>query len=89
MSLWGLDGATLAVIRTRRGLEVFEGAVRAGYVEAVEADPVYVVQYATLLKLSKRILKRPSNMYVLPRIHDNSLQASVPRGHPLASREPL
>ena len=75
-----LGGTTLAVIRTRRGLEVFEGAVRAGYVEAVEVDPVYVVQYATVLKLSKRILKRRSNRYMLPGLHDNSLRASVPRG---------
>jgi len=53
-----LGGATLVVIRTKRGLEIFEGAVRAGYVEAVEVDPVYAVQDATLLKLSKRVLKR-------------------------------
>jgi len=62
-----LGGATLVVVRTRRGLEVFEGVVRAGYIEAVEVEPIYAVQDTTLLKLSKRVLKRCGDGYVLPR----------------------
>lgn len=66
-SIKRLGGATLVVVRTKRGLEVFEGVVRTGYARAVEVDPVYAVQGATLLKLSKRVLKRHANGYVLPR----------------------
>jgi len=85
-----LGGATLVVIRTKRGLEIFEGAVRAGYVEAVEVDPVYAVQDATLLKLSKRVLKRCSDGYALPPGFTTIAHELVYHvGRFLASREPL
>jgi len=85
-----LGGATLVVVRTRRGLEVFEGAVKAGYIEAIEVDPVYAVQDATLLKLSRRVLRRRSNEYALPPSFTTIAYEMLYRaGRPLASREGL
>jgi len=53
-----LGGATIVVVRSRRGLEVLEDAMRAGYIKAIKIDPIYAIQYATFLKLSKRVFKR-------------------------------
>jgi len=85
-----LGGATLVVVRTRRGLEVFEGAVKAGYIEAVEVDPVYAVQDATLLKSSKRVLGGRFNVYVLlPGLTTIAYEVLYHVGRFLASREGL
>ena len=85
-----LGGAMLVIVRTRRGLEIFESAVKAKYIGAVEADPVYAVQDATLLKLSKRVLRRRADEYVLPPSFTTIAHELVYRvGHFLASREPL
>jgi len=63
-----LRGATLVVVRSEKGLNVFRGAVEAGYISAVEVDPVYAIQDTTLLKLSRRTLKKNINAgkYLLP-----------------------
>jgi len=59
-------------------------------VEAVEVDPIYAVQDATLLKLSKRVLKRCSDRYVLPPSFTTIAHELLYHvGHFLASREPL
>jgi len=85
-----LGGATLVVVRTRRGLEVFEGAVKAGYIGAIEVDPVYAVQDTTLLKLSRRVLRRRSNEYALPPSFTTIVYEMLYRaGRFLASREGL
>jgi len=85
-----LGGATLVVVRTRRGLEVFEGAVKAGYIEVVEVDPVYAVQDATLLKLSRRVLGRSFNEYMLlPSFTTIAHEMLYRVGRFLASREGL
>jgi len=85
-----LGGATLVVVRTRRGLEVFEGAVKAGYIGAIEVDPVYAVQDATLLKLSRRVLGRSFNEYVLlPSFTTIAYEVLYHVGRFLASREGL
>ena len=88
-----LGGATLVVVRTRRGLEVFEDAVKAGCIEAIEVHPVYAVQDATLLKLSRRVLERrfnEFNEYVLPPSFTTIAYEMLYRvGHFLASREGL
>jgi coenzyme F420 hydrogenase subunit beta len=63
-----LGGATLVVVRSERGLNVFKEAVEAGYLSAIEVDPVYAIQDATLLKLSRRTLRKGTNTdrYILP-----------------------
>jgi coenzyme F420 hydrogenase subunit beta len=63
-----LGGATLVVVRSERGLDVFRGAVEAGYLSAIEVDPVYAIQDTTILKLSRRTLKNGINTdkYILP-----------------------
>jgi coenzyme F420 hydrogenase subunit beta len=62
-----LGGATLVVVRSERGLSVFREAVEAGYLYAVEVDPVYAIQDTTLLKLSRRTLKKGNtSRYILP-----------------------
>jgi len=85
-----LGGATLVVVRTRRGLGVLEGAVKAGYIEAIEVDPVYAVQDATLLKSSRRVLGGRFNGYVLPPSFTTiAYEALYHVGRFLASREGL
>ena len=63
-----LGGATLVVVRSEKGLNVFRGAVEAEYISVVEVDPVYAIQDTTLLKLSRRTLKKGINAgkYLLP-----------------------
>ena len=63
-----LGGATLVVVRSERGLGVFREAVEAGYLSAIEVDPVYAIQDTTLLKLSRKTLKKGINTgkYLLP-----------------------
>jgi coenzyme F420 hydrogenase subunit beta len=62
-----LGEATLVVVRSERGLGVFREAVEAGYLYAVEVDPVYAIQDTTLLKLSRRTLKKGNtDRYILP-----------------------
>jgi len=71
-------------------LKVFEGAVKAGYIDAIEVDPVYAVQDATLLKLSRRVLRRRFNEYVLPPSFTTIAHELLYYvGHFLASREGL
>jgi len=53
-----LGGATLVITRSLKGQKVLESAMNAGYIEAVEVDPVYAIQHTTLLRVSKRVLKK-------------------------------
>jgi len=57
-----LGGATLVVVRTRPGLKVFRDAIHNGYINAVEINPIYAVQFATLLKSSIRILSNSNKI---------------------------
>lgn len=85
-----LGGATLVVVRSRKGLEVIRDAARSGYISAVEIDPVYTIQYTTLLKLSKRVLGRNADTHVLPPSFTTIAHEVAYRlGHLLASREKL
>ena len=85
-----LGGATLVVIRSEKGLEVFEGAVKAGYIRAVEVNPIYAIQYTTLLKLSKRVLGRNISDYMLsPGFTTITHELLYYVGRFLASRESL
>ena len=85
-----LGGATLVVVRSRKGLDVFEDAVRAGYIKAVEIDPVYAIQSATIYKLTKKVLVRNNQGYLLPPSFSSISQELVYHiGRVLASREKL
>ncbi len=85
-----LGGATLVVVRSERGLEVFEEAVKSGYISAVEVDPIYAVQDATLLRLSKRTLKKTTNTtYLSPSFTTIAYEIVYHVGHSLALREGL
>jgi len=87
-----LGGATLVVVRSEGGLNVFRGAVEAGYLYAIEVDPVYAIQDATLLKLSKRALRKgvDTDKYVLPPGFTTiAYELTYLVGHLLASRERL
>jgi len=87
-----LGGATLVVVRSERGLNVFRGAVEAGYLYAIEVDPVYAIQDATLLKLSRRALRKgiDTDKYVLPPGFTTiAYELTYLVGHLLASRERL
>jgi coenzyme F420 hydrogenase subunit beta len=63
-----LGGATLVVVRNEKGLYVLGKAAKAGYLSAIEIDPVYAIQDATLLRLSRKALKKgvDGDRYVLP-----------------------
>jgi len=62
-----LGGATLVVVRSEEGLNVFREAMGAGHLSAIEVDPVYAIQDETLLRLSRRTLRRDINTsYILP-----------------------
>jgi coenzyme F420 hydrogenase subunit beta len=87
-----LGGATLVVARSEKGLNVFRGAVEAGYISAVEVDPVYAIQDTTLLKLSRRTLKKGINTgkYLLsPGFTTITHELTYLVGRLLASREKL
>jgi len=87
-----LGGATLVVVRSERGLGVFRGAVEAGYLSAVEVDPVYAIQDTTLLRLSRRTLKKGFNTdeHILPSgFITIAYELTYLVGHFLASREEL
>jgi coenzyme F420 hydrogenase subunit beta len=87
-----LGGATLVVVRSRKGLEVFKEAVKAGYLSAIEVDPVYAIQDTTLLKLSRRVLRKDVNesKYVLPAGFTTiAYELTYFIGHFLASKEKL
>jgi coenzyme F420 hydrogenase subunit beta len=87
-----LGGATLVVVRSERGLNVFREAVEAGYISAIEVDPVYAIQDATLLKLSRRALRKGIDMdrYILPQGFTTiAYELTYLVGHFLASRERL
>jgi coenzyme F420-reducing hydrogenase beta subunit len=88
-----LGGATLVVVRSERGLDVFRGAVEAGYLFAIEVDPVYAIQDTTLLKLSRKTLKKGINTtgkYLLPPDFTTiTYELTYLVGHFLASRERL
>ena len=85
-----LGGATLAILRSRKGLEVFEDTVKSGYISAEEVDPVYAIQYTTLLKLSKRVLRRNMDGFILPPGFTTITHEVVYHlGRLLASRESL
>ena len=59
-----LGGVTLVVVRSRKSLKVFESAIRAGYIKAVEIDPVYAILSTT--RLTKKVLVRSNQGYLLP-----------------------
>jgi coenzyme F420 hydrogenase subunit beta len=85
-----LGGATLVVVRSRKGLDVFESAVRTGYIKAVEIDPVYAIQSATIYRLTKKVLVRSSQDYLLPPSFSSISQELIYHiGRVLASREKL
>lgn len=87
-----LGGATLVVVRSERGLDMFKGAVEAGYLSAIEVDPVYAIQDTTLLKLSRKTLKRCINTgkYLLPPDFTTiTYELTYLVGRFLASREKL
>jgi coenzyme F420-reducing hydrogenase beta subunit len=87
-----LGGATLVVVRSERGLNVFREAVGAGYLSAVEVNPVYAIQDTTLLKLSKRALRKSidTDRYILPPGFTTiTYELTYRVGHFLASRERL
>jgi coenzyme F420 hydrogenase subunit beta len=85
-----LGGATLVVVRSRKGLDVFESAIRAGYIKAVEIDPIYAIQLATIYKLTKKVLVRNNQGYLLPPSFSSISQELVYHiGRVLASREKL
>jgi coenzyme F420 hydrogenase subunit beta len=85
-----LGGATLVVVRSRKGLDVFEGARRAGYIKAVEIEPVYAIQSATTYRLTKKVLVRINQDYLLPLSFSSISRELVYHiGHMLALRERL
>jgi coenzyme F420 hydrogenase subunit beta len=85
-----LGGATLVVVRSRKGLDVFESAIRAGYIKAVKIDPVYAIQSATIYRLTKKVLVRSSQDYLLPPSFSSISQELIYHiGRVLASREKL
>jgi coenzyme F420 hydrogenase subunit beta len=85
-----LGGATLVVVRSRKGLDVFESAIRAGYIKAVEIDPVYAIQSATIYRLTKKVLVRNNQDYLLPPSFSSISQELVYHiGRVLTSREKL
>jgi coenzyme F420 hydrogenase subunit beta len=53
-----LGGATLVVVRSKKALEIFEGTMKAGYVKAVEVDPIYSINDSLLFKLAVRALRK-------------------------------
>jgi len=61
-------GKTLAVIRTREGLEAVEGARRAGYIYFEElSSHIYALHYTALLKKAfKTTCRKHRQNYVLP-----------------------
>jgi hypothetical protein len=59
-----LGGVTLVVVRSRKSLKVFESTIRAGYIKAVEIDPVHAILSTT--KLTKKVLVRSNQGYLLP-----------------------
>jgi len=66
--------------------------VEAGYISAIEVDPVYAIQDATLLKLSRRALRKGIDMdkYILPPGFTTiAYELTYLVGHFLASRERL
>jgi coenzyme F420 hydrogenase subunit beta len=87
-----LEGATLVVVRSERGLNVFREAVEAGYLSAIEVDPVYAIQDTTLLRLSRRALRKGINTdkYILPPGFTTiAYELTYLVGRLLASREKL
>ena len=85
-----LGGATLVIARSEKGLKVFENAIRSGYIVAAEIDPIYAIQSATLLKCSKKILRRVSREWKLPPSFTTlTYELTYSFGHILASRERL
>jgi coenzyme F420 hydrogenase subunit beta len=87
-----LGGATLVVVRSERGLNVLGEAVEAGYLSTIEVDPVYAIQDAALLRLSRRALKKgdDGDRYVLPPSFTTiTYELTYLIGHFLTSREGL
>jgi coenzyme F420 hydrogenase subunit beta len=86
-----LGGTTLVVVRSEGGLNVFREAVGAGYLSAVEVDPVYAIQDATLLRLSRRALRRGINASCIlpPGFTTIAYELTYLVGRLLASRERL
>jgi hypothetical protein len=73
-----LGGATLVVVRSKKALEIFEGTMKAGYVKAVEVDPIYSIDDDLLFKLAVRALHK----------HEHAkLPTSLPPGFATIARE--
>jgi len=85
-----LGGATLVIVRTPRGLDVFKGAMESGYIKAIAINPIYVIQPATIFKLTKRVLLRSNQNYLLPPSFSSVMHELIYHlGSFLASREKL
>jgi coenzyme F420 hydrogenase subunit beta len=85
-----LGGATLVIVRTPRGLDVFKGAVENGYIKAIAINPIYAIQLMAIFKLTKRVLLRSNQNYLLPPSFSSIMQELVYHlGSFLASREKL
>jgi len=78
------------IVRTPRGLDVFKGAMESGYIKAIAINPIYVIQPATIFKLTKRVLLRSNQNYLLPPSISSIMHELVYHlGSFLASREKL
>jgi coenzyme F420 hydrogenase subunit beta len=84
-----LGGATLVVVRSRKALEIFEGAIKAGYIEAIEVDPIYSINDDLLFKLAVRALYRHKHAKLPPGFTTVARELTFYFGRFLASNERL
>jgi coenzyme F420-reducing hydrogenase beta subunit len=61
-----LGGATLVVARSKKGLKIFEDAIKAGYIKAIEVDPIYSINDSLLFRLAVRALYRHKHAKLPP-----------------------
>jgi coenzyme F420 hydrogenase subunit beta len=89
-SIRKLGGATLVVVRSEKGLKFLEDAISSGYIAAIEIDPIYAIEHTTLLKSSKKVLRRILREWKLPPSFTTIMhELTYSLGHVLASREKL
>jgi coenzyme F420-reducing hydrogenase beta subunit len=53
-----IGGATLVITRTDKGLKIFKKAIEDKYIEAEEIDSIFAIQGTTLIKESKKVLRK-------------------------------
>jgi coenzyme F420 hydrogenase subunit beta len=88
--LMRLGGATLIVVRSKRGLDVLKGASEAGYIVMEEVDPVYAIQGTTLIRASKRVFAKSIREAKLPpSITTIVYELTYVIGHFFTSREKM